>query len=126
MKRPLAPVPGPPDQHHGVARWRELDSDQHLAPKVQLTAPIARLSALTSIKWAMKLREAGIQLWGLDRVHDFVPYWNAMGFDFMCDNWQALLDAASKAPRLGTDFIDMPGSDNWRSAGVKSAPALPR
>ena len=71
-------------------------------------------------KVAMKLREAGIQLWGFYRVHDFVPYWNAMGFDFMCDNWQALLDAASKAPRLGTDFIDMPGSDNWRSAGVKS------
>jgi hypothetical protein len=94
--------------------------DPRLAPKVQLTgADRAAINADIN-KVAMKLREAGIQLWGFYRVHDFVPYWNPLGFDFMCDNWQALLDAASRAKGLGTDFIDMPGGDNWGRAGVKS------
>ena len=94
--------------------------DPRLAPKVQLTgADRAAINADIN-RVAMKLREAGIQLWGFYRVRDLVPYWNPLGFDFMCDNWQALLDAASRAKGLGTDFIDMPGADNWRLAGVKS------
>jgi hypothetical protein len=66
------------------------------------------------------LNEAGIQLYGFYQIHDLVPYWNPLGFDFMCNNWQQLLNAAQNAAGLGSDQIDMPGSDNWLQAGVKS------
>ncbi len=91
------------------------------------TAPIATLTAKDRAAMrgemnnvALKLHEAGIQLYGYYKIHDLVPYWNPLGFDFMCDNWRQLLDAAQNAPRLGSDQIDMPGYDNWLKAGIKS------
>lgn len=90
------------------------------APKVRLTDEDRSAIRADMNKVALKLHEAGIQLYGFYKIHDLVPYWNPLGFDFMCDNWRQLLTAASNAPRLGIDQIDMPGSDNWLKAGVKS------
>jgi hypothetical protein len=91
------------------------------------TAPMAKVTDAEKAavyremnKVAGKLHDAGIQLAGFYKVHDLVPYWNPVGFDFMCDNWRELLAAAERAPRLGFDLIDMPGFDNWRQASVKS------
>ena len=90
------------------------------APKVRLTGEDRSAISADMNKVALKLHEAGIQLYGFYKIHDLVPYWNPLGFDFMCDNWQQLLNAADRAPRLGFDLIDMPGFDNWLQAGVKS------
>ena len=90
------------------------------APKAVTTGEDRSAMRADMNKVALKLHEAGIQLYGFYKIHDLVPYWNPMGFDFMCDNWRQLLSAASDAPRLGFDPIDMPGSDNWAQAGVKS------
>jgi hypothetical protein len=90
------------------------------APKVRLTDEDRSAIRADMNKVALKLYEAGIQLYGFYKIHDLVPYWNPLGFDFMCDNWRQLLTAASNAPRLGIDQINMPGSDNWLKAGVKS------
>lgn len=101
------------------------------APKVRMTDE--ELSAMWADmdKVLLKLREAGILLyWPDDRslrqyyysykIHDPVPYWNPLGFDFMCDKWQQLLTAANNVSGLGDDYIDMPGYDPWRRAGVLS------
>ncbi|WFU44348.1 hypothetical protein QA640_19020 [Bradyrhizobium sp. CB82] len=90
------------------------------APRAGSTAQDRSAMRADMNKVALELREAGIQLYGFYKIHDLVPYWNPLGFDFMCDNWRQLLDAAGKAPRLGSDQIDMPGYDPWLKAGVKS------
>jgi hypothetical protein len=94
--------------------------DPNLAPAVRLTD--AERSAVNADmnKVAIKLHDAGIQLYGFYKIHNLEPYWGPLGFDFMCDNWQQLLQAADSAPKLGFDLIDKPGFDNWRQACVKS------
>ena len=94
--------------------------DPNTAPKAGNTGQDRAAMRADMNKVALKLHEAGIQLYGFYKIHDLVPYWNPLGFDFMCDNWRQLLDAAGKAPRLGSDQIDMPGYDPWLKAGVKS------
>lgn len=90
------------------------------APTVRLTGQDRSAMRADMNKVALKLHEAGIQLYGYYKIHDLVPYWNPLGFDFMCDNWRQLLNAAQNASRLGSDQIDMPGYDSWLKAGVKS------
>ncbi|KYK44858.1 MULTISPECIES: hypothetical protein [Bradyrhizobium] len=94
--------------------------DPNTAPRAGNSAQDRAAMRADMNKVALKLREAGIQLYGFYKIHDLVPYWNPLGFDFMCDNWRQLLDAAGKAPRLGSDQINMPGYDPWLQAGVKS------
>src|SRR5262249_8704409 len=77
------------------------------APKVKMTDEERRAVSRDMNKVAMKLHDAGIQLYGFYKIHDLVPYWNPTGFDFICDNWQQLMEAADRAPRLGYDLIDM-------------------
>jgi hypothetical protein len=93
-----------------------------------MNAPVARNTAADTAammaelnKVILKLYEAGIQLQGQFKWRmTGEPYWNPVGFDFMCDDWQRLHDAAVKSARLGFDIIDMPGSDPWLRAGIKS------
>ena len=93
-----------------------------------MNAPIAKNSAAdiaaTSAKLnavILKLREAGVQLAGNFKWRMAgEPYWNPVGFDFMCSDWQRLHDVASKSRRLGFDLADMPGYDPWLRAGIKS------
>ena len=92
------------------------------APPVKLTGDDISAMRADMNKVAIKLHEAtGIQLYGFYKIHDLVPYWGPLGFDFMCDNWRQLLDAADKNPRLGFDLIDMPGYDPWRNARWKAS-----
>ena len=94
--------------------------DPNAAPAIKLT-PQERAAINRDInKVAIKFHEAsGIQLWGFYKIHDISPFWGPLGFEFMCDDWQKLLNAADRS-RLGFDIIDMPYSDWWAKNGIKS------
>jgi hypothetical protein len=92
--------------------------DPDRAPVVKLTPEERSAISKDMNKVALKLHDAGIQLYGFYKIHHLVPFWGPLGFDFMCDNWKQLIDAADRASKLGFDLIDMPGSDPWRRAGV--------
>lgn len=95
--------------------------DPDKAPVVRLTDAERSAIQADMNRLILKLREAGLQLYGNFRIHDFVPFWGPLGFNFMCDNWRQLIDAADRASKLGSDLIDLPGgSDNWLHAGIKS------
>src|SRR5229473_304495 len=97
------------------------------APKVRLTGEDRSAISADMNKVALKLHEAGIQLYGFYKIHDLVRYWNPLGFDFMCDNWQQLLNAADRAPRMGFDLIVAPNSPQpLRPLGKPSAPSSSR
>ena len=65
--------------------------DPNTAPRAGNSAQDRAAMRADMNKVALKLREAGIQLYGFYKIHDLVPYWNPLGFDFMCDNWRQLL-----------------------------------
>jgi hypothetical protein len=109
-------------------RFVEKEHAMAVKPFDPMNAPVARNTASDKAammaelnKVILKLREAGVQLQGQFKWRmTGEPYWNPVGFDFMCDDWQRLHDAAAKSSRLGFDIIDMPGTDPWLRAGIQS------
>lgn len=95
--------------------------DPDKAPVVRLTdAERAAVNADMN-RLVLKLGDAGLKIYGAFRIRDLSPFWGPLGFDFVCDNWRQLIDAADRAPRLGTDLIDMPGgADHWLHQGIKA------
>jgi hypothetical protein len=68
-----------------------------------------------------RLREAGVQF-DARKWHDFSPFWDPTGFEFMCDDVKALQRAAENSSKMGIHSIDMPSgqADPWVSAGIVS------
>ena len=95
--------------------------DPYNAPQIKLTdKERAQIQAqMNSI--VLKLRDAGLQFYGNFRMRDVQPFWGPTGFEFYCDDWKRLHDAASRASGLGYEPMDMPGNDLWPKYGVLSA-----
>lgn len=67
----------------------------------------------------LRLRAVGVDLdlykWKLISV-----FYDPVGFEFQCTDYRRLIHDAENSPRLGLHFADLPGSDLWKKADVKS------
>lgn len=66
-----------------------------------------------------RLRAAGV-LVDARAWHDFSPFWDPTGFEFMCDDVKALQRSAENSKKMGIHTIDMPSGqpDPWVTAGI--------
>lgn len=75
-------------------------------------------------KIVLRLGKAGVNLYDIkikSRFKILAVYWNPTGFDFMCDDWRLLHQAAQASKHMATHNVKMPGYDPWEKAGVLSA-----
>jgi hypothetical protein len=115
-----------------LTRFVEREHPTAVKPFDPMNALVARNTAANTAAMATelnkvisKLREAGIQLHGLFKWRmTCEPYWNPVGFDFMCDDWQRLHDAAAKRSRLGFDIIDMPATIRGSELEARASASL--
>lgn len=92
--------------------------DPYNAPQIKLTDQERAAINAEMNGIVLKLGEAGLPIYGHFKIRNISPFWGPTGFDFICDDWKRLQDAAGRAARLGFDPMDMPGNDHWKRAGI--------